>query len=195
MRQIILATSNKGKLEEIQHQLNPFNFEIILQKDRNIHDAEETGLSFVENALIKARHAAKIAKMAAIADDSGLVVNALDGKPGIYSARYCGEHGNNEGNIKKLLVEMQNLKDRKAHFCCVMVYMRHWQDPEPIICEGHWHGEILHETKGSDGFGYDPIFYVPSLKLSAAELSLNEKNKVSHRGIALRKLIRQLTHE
>jgi len=194
MRQIILASSNHGKLTEIQHQLNGA-FDIVLQKSLGIHDAEETGLSFVENAIIKARHAAKIAKKPAIADDSGLVVNALNGEPGIYSARYAGVHGDEKANIKKLLKELENKKDRRAHFCCIMVYMRNFEDPEPIVCEGRWHGEILSDEVGSGGFGYDPVFYLPDLKQTAAQLDLIEKNKMSHRGVALKKLIKQLQHE
>ena len=191
---IIFASSNAGKIHELQSMLNVFEIEVIPQAQIGIDDAEETGLTFIENALLKARHACQQSGKPAIADDSGLVVHALDGAPGIYSARYAGKKSNASDNIEKLLQEMAGIPDdqRQAHFHCTLVYMEHAEDPAPLICEGIWHGTILHAPAGTDGFGYDPVFYDHNEQSSAAELSSARKNAISHRGQALRALIARL---
>ncbi len=196
MKKLIIATENQGKLREIQHYLQEFNLEIFPQAAFNVIAVEETGKTFIENALIKARHASFVSGLPALADDSGLVIDALNGAPGIYSARYAGEHKNDEANIAKVLQEMQEVKwqNRTAHFYCVMILLRHAEDPAPIVSTGIWHGTILTTPKGQLGFGYDPIFYVPSHNCSAAELDLTLKNQLSHRGLALKQL-RQQFHE
>ncbi|HSW68699.1 MAG TPA: RdgB/HAM1 family non-canonical purine NTP pyrophosphatase [Gammaproteobacteria bacterium] len=193
---IIFASSNSGKINELQTLLDEFNYEIIPQNNLGIHDAEETGLTFVENALLKARNACLQSGKPAIADDSGLVVAALDGAPGIYSARYAGKHSNAHANTEKLLKDLQDVPDenRHAHFHCTLVYLEHAEDPAPLICEGIWHGIILHSPAGTNGFGYDPVFYDADEKSSAAELSQTRKNQISHRGQALRSLIEKLKY-
>ncbi len=195
MQKIILASSNKGKLKEILNSLKVLPIELIPQTDFNIPDAEETGLTFVENAIIKARHAASISGLPALADDSGLCVEGLGGEPGVYSARYAGPKARDEDLINKLLQEMQkrSVSNRRAEFRCVLVLLKHANDPTPIICEGIWKGEILPSGKGEQGFGYDPVFYVPEYQCSAAELSLSLKNKISHRGLAMHQLMKYLT--
>ena len=192
--QIVLASNNNGKLNEIQAIMAPLNIELKLQREFDITDADETGLTFIENAIIKARHACTLSGLPALADDSGLCVNALQGAPGIYTARYCGEHGNHLANNQKLLSEMQDIADgeRQAHFICCLAFMRHAEDPDPIIAIGKWHGEILRESCGERGFGYDPVFYVPTHQCGAAELEDGVKNTISHRAIALQQLIAQL---
>jgi len=194
---IILASHNAGKIKELQALLNPAQFTVIAQADLGVQDAAETGQTFVENALIKARHAAKMTALPAIADDSGLVVPALNGAPGIYSARYAGEKAQSHDNIQKLLTELKNVPDEKrdAYFYCALVFMRHAEDPTPIICTGKWSGHILSVPQGTKGFGYDPIFYVASEHKTAAELPLTIKNRISHRGIALQLLIQQISAE
>ncbi len=187
MHRIVLATTNSGKLKEIQPFLS--NYQIQL---RSFEPVEETGLPFVENAILKARHAAQITGLPALADDSGLVVDALDGAPGIYSARYAGENVSAESHIQKLLKALENETHRNAHFYCVLVYLTHPRDPAPIISQGIWEGTILVDKQGENGFGYDPIFYVPTHHCSAAELSSEEKNRISHRGQALKILCKQL---
>ena len=191
---IIFASSNPGKINELQSLLDEFDYEIIPQEKLGIHDAEETGLTFVENALLKARHACLHSGKPAIADDSGLVVHALDGAPGIYSARYAGKNSNTKANIEKLLKELADVPsaNRQAHFHCSLVYMEHAEDPAPLICEGTWHGTILYTPTGNQGFGYDPVFYDAREQSSSAELTPERKNKISHRGQALRDLIRKL---
>lgn len=190
---IVFASSNQGKWREFSELLKPLNIELIQQNTLGITDADETGLSFVENAIIKARHAANIAKLPAIADDSGLAVAALNGAPGIYSARYAGT-GNAEDNIQKLLSEMKDIhaENREARFHCVLVFVSHANDPTPLICDGQWSGTILEAPRGKQGFGYDPVFYVPSENCAAAELPLEIKNKISHRGMATKLLIQSL---
>lgn len=196
--QIILASNNKGKIAEFELLFAdlPQSIEIIAQGQRQIPDAIEDGLSFVENAIIKARHAARLSGLPAIADDSGLVVPILNHAPGIYSARYAGEHGNDEANNQKLLQELKPFRKEntpiQAMFVCVLVYVHHADDPLPIICEGIWHGEILEQAKGENGFGYDPLFWLPDLNCSSAELEKAEKNKISHRGIAMQQLKQRL---
>lgn len=194
MQQIVLATNNQGKVNELQTLLADAGFNIVAQKQFNVPDAEETGLTFVENAILKARHTAKLTGLPAIADDSGLVVKALNGAPGIYSARYAGEHGNDQSNNEKLLNALKNVppENRQAYFYCALVYLQHENDPTPIICLGKWDGVILNELKGEGGFGYDPLFYIPQLNCTAAELTKDHKSQISHRGLALKQLIAQI---
>ena len=197
MQKLVIASGNAGKIKEIQHYLENFSLELISQKELNVSEVPETGLTFIENALTKARHAAEVTGLPALADDSGLVINALSGAPGIYSARYAGEASNDKANIKKVLEEMQSFTSepqRQAYFYCCMVLVRHAKDPAPLIALGSWQGTLLSEEQGAQGFGYDPIFYVPTHCCSAAELDLTEKNKISHRGKALQQLKQQF-HE
>ena len=190
MKKIVLASNNKGKVRELGEMLSTINLEVLPQATFNIDDADETGLTFVENAIIKARHASAIAGLPAIADDSGLEVDFLKGAPGIYSARYSGKGATDERNLLKLLDALKDVPEEKrtARFQCVLVYMQHENDPTPIICQGTWEGVILTEPQGENGFGYDPIFYVPTHNCSSAQLNAEEKNKLSHRGQALKKL-------
>ncbi len=185
---IVVASSNQGKLKEIDAYLSSFNITLIPQTALSIPDADETGLTFVENALIKARQAAKLSGLPALADDSGIVVPYLKGAPGIYSARYAGTHSDFSANINKLLLDLDKVPSpqRHAYFYCCLVFLKHENDPCPIMAQGEWHGEITNAPTGSDGFGYDPIFYVPTLSKTAAELTLEEKNKFSHRAVALK---------
>lgn len=189
---IVLATSNKGKVAELTQLLADQNIEIVPQSDFNVSDAAETGTTFIENAIIKARHASRLTGLPAIADDSGLEVDALRGEPGVYSARYAGEDATNKKNNKKLLKELKDIKTKKrtARFHCVLVYLRHENDPTPVICHGTWEGSILKEARGEQGFGYDPLFWQEELQLSAAELPRDVKNKLSHRGKALAELVK-----
>lgn len=191
---IVLASNNKGKIAEINSMVSDHGIEIIPQAELGIADAIEDGKTFIENALIKARHAAALSQLPAIADDSGLVVNALGGEPGIYSARYAGENVPFQQNIIKLLQSLENIphSNRHAFFYCSLVYLRSKDDPCPIICEGQWHGKILFEPRGIHGFGYDPIFLDEERNCSAAELSPEVKNEISHRGQALRALLQKL---
>jgi len=200
MQKIVLASNNKGKIREFGEMLATLNMEVIPQANFSIDDADETGLSFVENAIIKARHASAIAGLPAIADDSGLEVDFLNGAPGIYSARYAdmendGKDANDEKNLLKLLDALKNVPKEKrcARFQCVLVYMRHAEDPTPIICQGAWEGFIATEKQGDNGFGYDPVFYVPEYDCTAAQLKSEQKNKLSHRSIALAALVKKLT--
>ena len=194
MKKIVLASGNAGKLREFQQLLSGCGFEVVPQSDFFSENAEETGLTFVENAIIKARHAALITGLPAIADDSGLAVDALGGAPGIYSARYAGEAASDSNNIDKLLQALNAVPadKRSAQFHCVLVYMRHAEDPTPLICHGIWHGSITHAKAGSAGFGYDPVFYVASEGCTSAELSRERKQQLSHRGKALSQLLNQL---
>ena len=194
MQKIVLASNNKGKLREFSEILSPLQMEVSPQATFNIEDADETGLTFVENAIIKARHASAIAGLPAIADDSGLEVDALKGAPGIYSARYSGEGATDEKNLLKLLEALKDVPEEKrtARFQCVLVYMRHAEDPTPLICQGTWEGIISTEAHGENGFGYDPIFYVPTHNCSSAQLSADVKNTLSHRAQALNTLLNTL---
>ncbi|WKE66173.1 XTP/dITP diphosphatase [Gallaecimonas kandeliae] len=194
MSKIVLATGNAGKVRELDAMLAPLKLHVVAQSEFEVPEVAETGTTFVENAIIKARHAARITGLPAIADDSGLVVDALGGAPGIYSSRYSGEGATDARNIDKLIGEMQDLPQdaRSARFFCCLVYLRHADDPTPIICEGAWEGRIASKAHGQGGFGYDPVFFVPSLGKTAAELSKEEKNAVSHRGQALRALLARL---
>jgi len=199
MQKIVLASSNQGKLREIQAVLAPFSIELITQNQFSVEDAEETGLTFVENAIIKARHAAQFTGLPALADDSGLCDDALDGAPGIYSARFSGEQATDASNNQKLLAELKasENKSRVAQFHCVLVLMRHAKDPTPLIAHGTWVGEILDVARGTNGFGYDPLFYCTALQAASAELSPTVKNRVSHRAQALVKLVEKMraTHD
>lgn len=182
---VVLASSNKGKIAELQGALEPLGYHIVPQSEFNCADAIEDGLSFVENAIIKARHASEQTGLPAIADDSGLEVAALNGAPGIHSARYAGEHGNDDANNEKLLESMLNQSNRIARFRCALVMVNHTEDPVPLIAEGVWSGEILDAPRGENGFGYDPLFWLPELGVSSAELSTTEKKQHSHRARAL----------
>lgn len=195
---LVIATGNKGKLREIQHILAPLQIEVIPQSELNVPECEEPFCTFIENALAKARHASKHTGLPALADDSGLCVDALNGAPGVLSARYAGKNQPNslltqdERNNDKLLLAMSHISERHAHFYCVMVLVRHENDPEPIIAEGSWHGIILREYRGSDGFGYDPLFLDAKTEKTVAELPLEIKSRISHRGHAMTKLLQKL---
>jgi XTP/dITP diphosphohydrolase len=190
--QIVLASNNKGKINEIQALLP--NFHILPQSEFNVSDVEETGLTFVENALIKARHAARQCHLPVLADDSGLAVDVLNGAPGIYSARYAGNGASDQDNVDKLLMALEGVpkEERSARFICVLVYLEHAEDPVPIIAQGIWEGRILFHPQGANGFGYDPVFWVPEHNCASAELSAEIKNALSHRGQALKKLAKRL---
>jgi len=190
----VIASSNQGKLREIRELLRDTGVEIVTQGELGVADADETGLTFVENALLKARKASRETGLPALGDDSGICVDALGGAPGLYSARYAGEHGNAEANIDKLLHALRDVPDaqRGAHFYAVIVLLRHADDPQPLIAEGIWHGRVLHERRGAGGFGYDPVFLDVEQGVSAAELEPALKNRIGHRGLALAELKRQL---
>jgi XTP/dITP diphosphohydrolase len=203
--QWVLASNNKGKLAEFKRLFAEANLDVTIvpQGQLDIADAVEDGLSFVENAIIKARHASRISGLPAIADDSGLCVPALGNAPGIYSARYAGEHGNDGKNNTKLIADLQSVRDQQADssnpntpiagmFVCVLAMVRHADDPLPIIAQGLWQGEILQAPHGEGGFGYDPLFWLPELQASAASLSAADKNSISHRGQAIQQLLAQL---
>jgi XTP/dITP diphosphohydrolase len=194
MKQIVLASSNPGKVREINRLLAGLGLQVHTQSEYGIVDAEETGLTFAENAIIKARNASRHTGLPAIADDSGIEVDALNGAPGIYSARYAGPGASDQANLEKLLDALQDVPEarRSARFQCLMVYLRHAEDPTPIICQGTWEGSILTEPRGENGFGYDPVFYVPTHGCSSAELAADVKNSLSHRGQALRLLVAAL---
>lgn len=196
MQKIVLATNNQGKVKELNHLLFDAGFDVISQRDFNVADIDETGLTFVENAILKARNTARITGLPAIADDSGLCVDALHGAPGIYSARYAGLTADDSQNNAKLLQALSQVpvQQRTAYFYCALVYLRHADDPTPIICQGKWSGYILTEPRGAGGFGYDPLFYIPELGCSAAELTQEQKSALSHRGQALTMLLEALRH-
>ncbi len=192
---VVLASNNQGKVREINSLLHDLYIDVVPQAQFDVEDAIEDGLTFVENALIKARHAAVRTSLPAIADDSGIEVDALDGEPGIYSARYAGESATDQDNLEKLIENISDLPeaDRKARFVCVMVYMRYPKDPVPLISQGIWEGHLITEPRGSHGFGYDPIFFVPEHQCTSAELPPEIKNAMSHRGQALRKLVASIS--
>jgi len=192
-QKIVLASGNQGKLREFFRILGGAGFEIVAQSEYNVPDIEETGLTFVENAILKARNAAKITRLPALADDSGIEVDALNGRPGIYSARYSGE-GDDANNIK-LLKALEGVPDeqRTARFRCCIVFMHHGDDPSPLIADASWEGRILHQLSGRNGFGYDPLFYVPTHKTSSAELDPDAKNAISHRGQALQQILKLMS--
>jgi XTP/dITP diphosphohydrolase len=191
---IVLASNNAGKVREINQLLQGTGIRVVPQGDFGVPEAEETGLTFVENAILKARNAAQHSGLPAIADDSGIEVDALHGAPGIHSARYAGPGSSDEDNLGKLLHALESVPEaeRGARFQCVLVYLRHASDPTPLICQGTWEGRILEAPQGENGFGYDPVFYVPTHGCSAAELDPAIKNDLSHRGQALRRLRQQL---
>jgi XTP/dITP diphosphohydrolase len=188
---IVMASSNPGKIREIARLLDGLGIEVVAQSDFGIEDADETGTTFVENSLIKARHAATLTGLPAIADDSGLSVDALDGAPGVYSARYAGAECDDEANNDKLLNALRDIEDRGAAFHCVATFVE--AGGEPLVAQGEWRGEILRERQGDGGFGYDPLFHVPDCGCSSAELTQEQKNARSHRGQALRKLVELIT--
>jgi XTP/dITP diphosphohydrolase len=192
MKKLVLASNNAKKMKELNALLAPLGFEVIPQGELGIPEAEEPYCTFIENALAKARHAAQASGLPALADDSGLCVAALGGAPGVYSARYAGEPKSDARNNAKLLADLTAQSDRRAHFACVLVLVRSADDPQPIIAEGEWHGTILEAQRGADGFGYDPLFYVPTHCQTAAEMDGAIKNQLSHRGQAMQKLITRL---
>ena len=191
---IVLASNNAGKVREIDAILSGINLHVISQSEFSVPDIEETGKTFIENAILKARNAARHTDLPAIADDSGIEVLALDGQPGIYSARYAGDGASDEANLHKLLETVRELPEdkRQARFVCLMVYLQHADDPVPVIAEGIWNGIAVTEPKGSNGFGYDPMFFVPEHNCTSAELPPQVKNRISHRGQALRNLLEKL---
>jgi len=191
MKKVVLASNNAGKIRELNQMLTQLDMEVLAQSEFNAGEVEETGLTFVENAILKARHAAKVSGLPAIGDDSGLEVDALNAAPGIYSARFAGVGANDQTNLQKLLTDLSDTPDEKrtARFQCLLVYMRHAEDPVPLICQGSWEGIITREPQGENGFGYDPVFFVPTHQCTSAQLSAEEKNQLSHRGQALQKLL------
>lgn len=188
-RTVVLASNNAGKLAEFSSLLAPLGLELRKQSDLGINEAEEPHATFVENALAKARHVAQLSGLPALSDDSGICVPALSGAPGVLSARYAGEPKSDARNNQKLIQDLSAHEDKSAYYYCVLVYLRHAQDPQPVIAEGRWDGEIIATPRGANGFGYDPHFWIASLNKTAAELSAEEKNQLSHRGQALRALI------
>ncbi|VAW99887.1 Nucleoside 5-triphosphatase RdgB (dHAPTP, dITP, XTP-specific) [hydrothermal vent metagenome] len=195
IKKIVLASNNPGKVREIGQLLAGLDIEVVPQSDFNIPEIEETGLTFVENAILKARNAARLSNLPALADDSGIEVDAFKGAPGIYSARFAGVGASDAQNLEKLLTELQSLDSpvRTARFQCLMVLMTHAGDPTPLICQGTWEGEIIDTPKGDNGFGYDPIFYVANEKCTSAQLPAEKKNALSHRGQALSCLLNKLS--
>lgn len=191
-RKLVLASNNAGKLREFGEMLAPVGFELHAQREFNVPEAEEPHPTFVENALAKARHAARLTGLPALADDSGVCANALGGAPGVYSARYAGEPKSDERNNQKLIADLAVHADKSAYYYCVLVFVRHADDPQPVIAEGRWDGEIVAVPRGAGGFGYDPYFLLPSLGKTVAELGADEKNRLSHRGQALRLLVEKL---
>lgn len=189
---LVVASNNAGKLREFSEMLAPLGWEAVPQKELGVAECEEPHCTFVENALAKARHASAVTGLPALADDSGLCVHALGGAPGVYSARYAGEPKSDERNNQKLMTDLAGQSDRRAHYVCALVFVRHANDPQPIIAEGEWHGEIVEAPRGQGGFGYDPYFLVPDLDVTAAELDPTEKNRRSHRGKALTILVERL---
>ena len=193
MNKLVIASNNPGKLREFQFLLQPFGIEVLTQAQLGIAEAEEPHVTFVENALAKARHVSRLCGLPTLADDSGLCVAALEGAPGVFSARYAGANPKSDArNNEKLLHDMQGLTDRRAHYYCVLVLLHHADDPQPLIAEGEWHGEIAHQERGAGGFGYDPLFWLPELGKMSAELERDEKHAISHRGKALRVLLDRL---
>lgn len=193
MNKLVLASNNPGKLREFQTMLAPLGFKVVTQAQLGIAEAEEPHCTFIENALAKARHASRASGLPALADDSGICVDALGGAPGVISARYAGEQPKSDAaNNAKLLRDMDGVADRRAHYYCVLVFVRHADDPQPIIAEGEWHGEIARVERGDGGFGYDPLFWLPQLGKMSAELTHDEKHAISHRGLAMKVLLQRL---
>ena len=195
MKKLVIASNNPGKLREFQAMLAPLGIEVLTQSQLGISEAEEPHCTFIENALAKARHVSKESGLPALADDSGICVTALGGAPGVWSARYAGEPKSDARNNEKLLQDMQGRADRRAHYYCVLVLVRHADDPQPVIAEGEWHGEIAHEERGEGGFGYDPMFWLPQQGKMSSELTHDEKTLLSHRGKAMRILLQKLQLE
>lgn len=195
MQKLVIASNNPGKLREFQRMLAPLGIEVLTQSQLGIAEADEPHNTFIENALAKARHVSRASGLPALADDSGICVEALGGAPGVNSARYAGDNPKSDkNNNAKLLRNMQGKTDRRAYYYCVLVLLRHADDPRPLIAEGEWQGEIFHEERGEGGFGYDPLFWLPQFGKTAAELTPDEKAKVSHRAKALQVLVQRLTH-
>lgn len=192
IRRIVLASANAGKLREFRALLREQDFEVVSQGELGIEPAAEPHLTFLENALAKARHAAAQSGLPALADDSGLCVQALDGAPGVHSARFAGADANDAANNSELLRRLQGCSDRRGHYVCVLVAVRSANDPEPLVADARWHGEILLAPRGAGGFGYDPLFFVPDCGQTAAELAAEHKNRISHRGLAMRDLAQRL---
>ncbi len=196
MKKLIIASNNPGKLREFQAMLAPLGIEVFTQEQLGISEAEEPHFTFIENALAKARHVSKASGLPALADDSGICVKALGGAPGVFSARYAGESPKSDAaNNKKLLQEMKIVADRSAHYYCVLVLVHHADDPQPLIAEGEWHGEIAQEERGEGGFGYDPLFWLPQFGKMSAELKPGEKAQISHRALAMNILLQKLKLE
>jgi XTP/dITP diphosphohydrolase len=192
MKKLVIASNNPGKLREIDRILSPLGLEVLPQSVFNIPEADEPYCTFIENCLTKARHASEHSGLAALADDSGICVDALNGAPGVYSARFAGEPKSDQRNNQKLIESLAHETNRKAHYYCVIVLVRYPHDPQPLIAEGSWEGEIIDEPRGSGGFGYDPYFLVPELGQTGAELPMDVKNNISHRGKALAALVEKL---
>ena len=192
MKKLVLASNNPGKLREFAQMLATIDFEVLPQAQFDVPEAEEPHFTFVENALAKARHAAKLTGLPALADDSGICLSALGGEPGVHSARYAGEPKSDARNNQKMLADLKDKADRRAHYVCVLVFVLHADDPQPVIAEGEWHGEIVDTPQGENGFGYDPYFWVPEKGLTVAQMAADDKNAMSHRGKALRRLMEQL---
>ncbi len=192
LNRVVIASSNTGKLAEIDRLLAPLGIRVVTQASLGVTEADEPHMTFVENALAKARHASLATGLPALADDSGICVSALQGAPGVFSARFAGEPRSDERNNLKLIEALQGQSDRRAYYCCVIVLLRHAQDSRPVIIEDTWHGEIIARPAGQGGFGYDPYFFLPELGKTAAELSVEEKNRISHRGKALARLVKLL---
>ncbi len=192
LKKLLIASNNQGKLREIGELLAPLAIDVAPQSEFNISEADEPYVTFVENALAKARHASRSSGLPALADDSGICVSALSGAPGVNSARYAGEPKSDERNNLKLIEVLKNQTDRHAYYYCVIVLVRHADDPQPIIVDGSWHGEIIDQPRGTGGFGYDPYFYLPEFGKTSAELTAEQKNQISHRGQALVKLVQIL---
>ncbi|MBY0571992.1 MAG: RdgB/HAM1 family non-canonical purine NTP pyrophosphatase [Burkholderiaceae bacterium] len=191
-KKIVLASNNQGKLKEFYQILSPLGVKLYSQSEFDVPEADEPFFTFVENALAKARHASKLTGLPALADDSGICVNALQGAPGVFSARYAGEPKSDLRNNQKLIADLQNKADKSAYYYCVLVLVRSEHDPQPVIADGIWNGEIVASARGENGFGYDPHFWIPSLNKTVAELSAEQKNQLSHRGQALRALFEKL---
>jgi XTP/dITP diphosphohydrolase len=191
-QRLVLASNNAGKLKEFAQLLAPIGFELHPQGEFNVPEAEEPHATFVENALAKARHATRLTGLPALADDSGVCVNAFGGAPGVYSARFAGEPKSDARNNEKMVADLAQHSDKSAYYYCVLVYVRHADDPQPVIADGVWRGQMIDTPRGAGGFGYDPYFLVPALGKTAAELSPDEKNAISHRGQALRALVEKL---
>lgn len=193
MKKLVIASNNPGKLREFQHMLAPIGIEVLTQAQLGISEAEEPHVTFIENALAKARHVSRLSGLPALADDSGICVAALNGAPGVYSARFAGDNPkSDQRNNEKLLRDMQGVADRRAHYYCVLVLVQSADDPQPVIAEGEWHGEIAQKERGGGGFGYDPLFWLPEFGKMSAELTSEEKHAISHRGKAMKVLLEKL---